>query len=77
MAGRAKADCGANLAEHSYSLNGAEFISFRLQGNCSLALARAGKYRHFPWNDSSLNGDVSMGDNRGTLIFIKPKPVAS
>jgi hypothetical protein len=30
-----------------------------------------------PVNDSSLNGDVSMGDNRGTLIFIKPKPVAS
>jgi hypothetical protein len=28
-------------------------------------------------NDSSLNGDVSMGDSLGTLIFIKPKPVAS
>ena len=32
---------------------------------------------HLPLNDSSLNGDVSMGDNRGTLIFMKPKPVAS
>jgi hypothetical protein len=25
MAGRAKADCGANLIEHSYALNGAWF----------------------------------------------------
>ena len=33
--------------------------------------------RHLPWKDSSLNGDVSMGDNLGTLIFMKPKPVAS
>jgi hypothetical protein len=31
----------------------------------------------WPENDSSLNGDVSMGDNTGSLIFIKPKPVAS
>jgi hypothetical protein len=35
MAGRAKAGCGANLVQHSYCLNGAEFISFRLQANCS------------------------------------------
>jgi hypothetical protein len=28
-------------------------------------------------NDSSLNGDASSGDNRGSLIFIKPKPSAS
>ena len=34
-------------------------------------------YRHLPGNDSSLNGDVSMGDNLGTLIFMKPKPVDS
>src|ERR1700733_2264270 len=32
---------------------------------------------HLPWNDSSLNGDVSIGDNLGTLIFMKPKPVDS
>ena len=31
----------------------------------------------WPENDSSLNGDVSMGDNVGSLIFMKPKPVAS
>ena len=37
MAGRAKAGCGANLVEVSYSLNGSEFISFRLQANCSLS----------------------------------------
>jgi hypothetical protein len=28
-------------------------------------------------NSSSLNGDVSSGDNFGSLIFIKPKPAAS
>jgi hypothetical protein len=31
MAGRAKAGCGANLVQDSYSLNGSEFISFRFQ----------------------------------------------
>jgi hypothetical protein len=31
----------------------------------------------WPENDSSLNGDVSMGDSVGSLILIKPKPVAS
>ena len=31
----------------------------------------------WPENDSSLNGDVSMGESLGSLIFIKPKPVAS
>jgi hypothetical protein len=31
----------------------------------------------WPENDSSLNGDVSMGDNFGSLILMKPKPVAS
>jgi lipoyl-dependent peroxiredoxin len=36
MAGRAKAGCGANLVEHSRSLNGSGSISFRLQANCSL-----------------------------------------
>src|SRR5271165_4187233 len=30
----------------------------------------------WPENDSSLNGDVSRGDNVGSLIFMKPKPVA-
>ena len=40
-------------------------------------LARTGEDRHLPEKDSSLNGDVSMGDNLGSLIFIKPKPVAS
>ena len=33
--------------------------------------------RHLPKNDSSLNGDVSMGDNLGSLIYMNPKPVAS
>ena len=33
--------------------------------------------RHLPENDSSLNGEVSIGDNLGTLILMKPKPVAS
>jgi hypothetical protein len=28
-------------------------------------------------NSSSLNGDVSSGDNLGSLILIKPKPAAS
>ena len=31
----------------------------------------------WPENDLSLNGDVSMGDSLGSLIVIKPKPVAS
>ena len=33
--------------------------------------------RHLGGKASSLNGDVSMGDSLGTLIFMKPKPVAS
>jgi hypothetical protein len=33
--------------------------------------------RQWPENDSSLNGDVSIGDNVGSLILIKAKPVAS
>ena len=30
-----------------------------------------------PENDSLLNGDVSRGDNLGSLIFMKPRPAAS
>jgi maleate isomerase len=33
--------------------------------------------RHLPVNDSSLNGEVSIGDNRGSRILMKPTPVAS
>jgi hypothetical protein len=32
---------------------------------------------HCPENDSSLKGDVWMGDSLGSLNLIKPKPVAS
>ena len=32
---------------------------------------------HLPENDLSLNGEVSIGDNRGSRILMKPKPVAS
>jgi hypothetical protein len=31
---------------------------------------------YFGENDSLLNGDVSMGDNLGSLIAMKPKPSA-
>jgi hypothetical protein len=33
--------------------------------------------RHFPENDSSVNGEVSIGDSRGSRILMKPKPVVS
>ena len=32
---------------------------------------------YLPVNNSSLNGEVSIGDNRGSRILMKPKPVAS
>ena len=32
---------------------------------------------HLPENDSSVNGEVSIGDNRGSRILMKPKPVDS
>jgi hypothetical protein len=32
---------------------------------------------HLPENDSSVNGEVSSGDRRGSRILMKPKPVAS
>jgi len=39
-------------------------------------LARATEEVYLGRNDSSLKGDVSMGDNLGSLIAIKPKPAA-
>ena len=33
--------------------------------------------RHLPENDLSVNGEVSSGDNRGSRILMKPKPVCS
>lgn len=32
--------------------------------------------RHLPENDSSLNGEVSIGDSLGTRIWMKPTPLA-
>jgi len=40
-------------------------------------LLRAAEQVYLGENDSSLKGDVSMGDNLGSLIAMKPKPAAS
>ncbi len=48
----------------------------RLQGEGSRGPARTPR-RHLPENDSSLNGEVSIGDNLGTRIWMKPTPLAS
>ena len=46
------------------------------RAECS-RLARVRPNHHLVGNVSLLNGDVSRGDNLGSLIFIKLKPVAS
>jgi len=40
-------------------------------------LLRATEEVYLDENDSLLKGDVSMGDNLGSLIAMKPKPAAS
>ena len=51
-----------------------EGVDFDAKWNAPLA--RATEEVYLGENDLSLKGDVSMGDNLGSLIAIKPKPAA-
>jgi hypothetical protein len=63
---------------------GPQSMTYMYQGCARAPLPSGEEFGHeaiensqWPENDSSLNGDVSRGDNFGSLILMKPKPVAS